>query len=256
MIHVLLVDDDPALFNITKILLEKDGELLVELCSSVHEAMGMLEKRAYDVIISDYDMPGKDGIEFFRELRKNDCDTPFIMFTGKGNENTVITALNYGIDYYLKKGKNPKEVFSELRSAVRYITSSKKDRLTGRSRLQDRRSSFFPDFVLVTDPDGIIRYADPYLEKLLKLPEGSMQSRSLLGFITPHWRERAQTNLFISRPKESSEGAKNQVFFDLDLLINDGSSLPVELLIKNIAGSPGHPAELFLIGSSLPPIDP
>jgi len=118
VISVLLVDDDPALFNITKILLEKEGELSVDLCSSAIEALEKLAIRDYDTIVSDYDMPVMNGIQFLRQIRNNGDRTPFIIFTGKGNEDVVIEALNNGADYYLKKVGDPKEIFSELRSVI------------------------------------------------------------------------------------------------------------------------------------------
>jgi CheY-like chemotaxis protein len=252
VIYVLLVDDDPALFNITKILLEKEGELLVDLCGSAPEAMEMLEEKDYDAIISDYDMPGMDGIEFFKELRKKGSDTPFVMFTGKGNENTVISALNCGINYYIKKGDNPKEVFSKLRFVIKDIANQKKNKLSAEEQIQkgDRHSSFYPDFILVADPDGIVTYADPYLERLLKLPEHSMQSRSLLGFVSPQCRERAQSCLFPLRKEELSEGLNKSGLIELDLLVDEGTILTVKLIIRYIPQSPACPAQVLIVGSS------
>lgn len=250
--HVLLVDDDPALFNITKILLEKEGELLVDLCGSASDAMEILEEKDYDAIISDYDMPGMDGIEFFKELRKKDGDTPFIMFTGKGNENTVISALNCGINYYIKKGDNPKEVFSELRFVIKDIANQKMNKLTTDEQIQkgDRHSSFYPDFILVADPEGIVAYADPNLERLLKLPEHSMQSSSLLAFVSPQCRERIQSCLFPPRKEELSEERNKPGPIELDLLVDKKTILPVELIIRYIPQSPACPAQILIVGSS------
>lgn len=118
LIRVLLVDDEPALFPVTKLALEKDGDVLVDLCASPAEARTLLEKRHYEVIISDYDMPGEDGITFLCHLRESGDDTPFIIFTGKGNETVAMEACNAGVDYYLTKSGSPREVFHRLKECV------------------------------------------------------------------------------------------------------------------------------------------
>ncbi len=118
MIHVLLVDDEPALFPVTKLALEKDGDIQVDLCVSPAEARTLLEEGRYQVIISDYDMPGEDGITFLRHLRESGDDTPFIIFTGKGNETVAMEACNAGADYYLTKSGSPREIFYRLKECV------------------------------------------------------------------------------------------------------------------------------------------
>lgn len=242
MIHVLLVDDDPGLFNITKILLEKNGELMVDLCSSVPDAMGMLKARSYAAIISDYDMPVLNGIEFFKKLRQNNCDIPFIIFTGKGGEDTAIQALNCGIDYYVKKGRDPEMVFSELRSAVMDVTKE-------RTMQSSNQTVTISGKVILTDLDGIITYADRSLEDLLHIPECSMQSRSLFDFIAPHSRDRVQDILLLSRREKFSADEDGVYPVDIDLVTGEGSILKIEFFIRHVPASPGHPAVLLLVES-------
>ncbi len=249
MIHILLVDDDPALFNVTKILLERDGGIKVELCSSVSEAMGLLGKKKYDVIISDYDMPGRDGIEFFTDLREKGFSIPFILFTGKGDENTAIKALNCGIDYYQKKGDDSREVFRNLQGAVVDIASRRMCNPTRESRMEGPGPKFFPDFIVITNPEGQIISADKNLEKLLELPEGSMKSQSLFAFVSPHCREEARRYLASSGFGMPEKESVTRGTFNLDLLMDDGSTIAVEFLAKIISRGGGHPDELLLIGS-------
>ena len=88
----------------------------------MEEAFEKLEKNTYDAIISDYEMPCKDGLEFLKELRDQKNGVPFILFTGKGREDVAIHALNLGADYYVDKHGSPETVYGELshylRSAV------------------------------------------------------------------------------------------------------------------------------------------
>ena len=104
MIRVLYVDDEDILLDIGKAFLEKSGDLQVDTFTSVQAAKKALAQMKYDAIISDYQMPEKDGIQFLKELRENKETTPFILFTGKGREEVVIEALNNGADFYIQKG--------------------------------------------------------------------------------------------------------------------------------------------------------
>jgi PAS domain S-box-containing protein len=119
MIPILYVDDEPVLLDIAKIYLERSGTLQVDTAVSAAEAIGMLKSRKYDGIISDYQMPGMDGIEFLKYIRAEWNDLPFILFTGKGREEVVINALNNGADSYLQKGSDTRSQFAELEHKIR-----------------------------------------------------------------------------------------------------------------------------------------
>lgn len=127
MISVLYVDDDPALLDIGKIFLERIGNFSVETCTSAPEALERLEQTSYNAVLSDYDMPEMNGIQFLREVRERYPSLPFVIFTGRGREDVVIEALNSGVDFYLQKGGEPKSQFAELshklKSAVQHRKS-------------------------------------------------------------------------------------------------------------------------------------
>jgi len=84
LIRVLHVDDDSNLLRISKQFMEMEGPLQVDTALSVEEALEKLEKEKYDIVVSDYQMPEKDGLEFLKTLRSKGNAIPFIMFTGKG----------------------------------------------------------------------------------------------------------------------------------------------------------------------------
>ena len=114
VIKALYVDDEDALLDIGKIFLERSGETIVDIYPSVKEADKALHQRKYDAIISDYQMPEMNGIEFLKKLRSENNAIPFILFTGKGREEVVIEAFNSGANFYLQKGGNPTTQFAEL----------------------------------------------------------------------------------------------------------------------------------------------
>ncbi|TAJ45499.1 PAS domain S-box protein [Methanofollis fontis] len=118
MTHVLYVDDEPYLLEIFREFLEMKGDMDVEVAGSVPEALDLLKDHHVDVIVSDYQMPGIDGIEFLRMIRERDASLPFILFTGKSREDVVIRALNSGADYYLQKGGDASAQFAEMRNLI------------------------------------------------------------------------------------------------------------------------------------------
>jgi glycosyltransferase involved in cell wall biosynthesis/CheY-like chemotaxis protein len=118
MISVLLVEDDPDVLELTRLFLERDLELNIEVCSSVKEALRKLNQKIYNVIVSDYIMPEIDGIQLLKSLKFQGIETPFILFTGKGGEDTAIEALNSGATFYLQKSDNPRFQFARLRKMI------------------------------------------------------------------------------------------------------------------------------------------
>jgi PAS domain S-box-containing protein len=119
MISVLYVDDEPGLLEIGKLFLEQNGQFSVDTITSAHAALTRLNTKKFDAIISDYQMPDMNGIEFLRRVRTSGNTIPFILFTGRGREEVVIQALNEGADFYLQKGGEPVSQFTELAHKIR-----------------------------------------------------------------------------------------------------------------------------------------
>ncbi len=117
-LKVIYVDDEVPLLQLGKIFLEKSGVISLDTVSSAKEALKMIPAGNYDAIISDYQMPGMDGIEFLQKIRETIGDIPFILFTGRGREEIVIQAINNGADFYLQKGGDPVPQFVELEHKV------------------------------------------------------------------------------------------------------------------------------------------
>ena len=118
MISVLLVDDEPAILDVAQIFLERGGGMNVSLSESGPKALEMLSLHHFDIIVSDYEMPGMNGIDLLKEVKSRGQDTPFIIFTGRGREHVAIEALNLGASFYLQKGGDPKSQFAELKNMI------------------------------------------------------------------------------------------------------------------------------------------
>jgi PAS domain S-box-containing protein len=117
-----------------------------------------LEEEKYDVIISDYKMPAKDGLELLKELREKGNTIPFIMFTGKGREEVAIKALNLGANQYLNKVGDTETVYTELAHSIMELARTKKAEEKQCESENKFRNLFekADDGLVFVDPSGII----------------------------------------------------------------------------------------------------
>jgi len=130
VIYVLHVDDDPSFLEITKqIMVDMDSSFEFDCACCVDEAFKKLSTEHYDVVISDYEMPQKDGLQFLKELREQKNAVPFILFTGKGREEVAIKALNLGADGYHDKQGSPETVYGELSHNICLVVDRSKTKL-------------------------------------------------------------------------------------------------------------------------------
>lgn len=125
-IHVLHVDDDASFLEVTKQILELEAGFTVESAVSADEAIKKLSTTVYDIVVSDFEMPQKDGLIFLKELREQNNHIPFVLFTGKGREEVAIKALNMGANGYYNKQGSPETVYGELIHGIKLCVELKR----------------------------------------------------------------------------------------------------------------------------------
>ncbi|PWR75438.1 hypothetical protein DLD82_04710 [Methanospirillum stamsii] len=178
MISVLFVDDEPDILVLTKIFLERTGEFRVDTVQSAQEALKNPQIQYYDAIVSDFSMPGMNGIDFLKKVKKLYGNIPFILFIGEGSEEIVIDAINNGADFYLQKSGSPEIRFAELAFRVKQAVRKKQAEAAlieseERFRGIAERSS---DLTLILDEDLTLTYVSPSSLTLL-----GYESHELLG---------------------------------------------------------------------------
>ncbi|WP_324760912.1 hybrid sensor histidine kinase/response regulator [Haloarcula sp. GH36] len=123
MIEVLHVDDEPDFAGLTATFLEReDDQFTVETVTTVDKALERIDDRRPDCIVSDYNVPGMNGLEFLQAVRERYPDLPFILFTSKGSEAIASDAISAGVTDYLQKGSSTERyelLANRIRNGVR-----------------------------------------------------------------------------------------------------------------------------------------
>ncbi len=114
--HILVVDDDDGIRSLVKKFLNENN-YLVTTADSAEDASEKIKIIKFDLIVLDIMMPGKNGLEFIDENKKN-LDTPIILLTAKGEAKERIEGLEVGADDYLPKPFEPKELILRIKNIL------------------------------------------------------------------------------------------------------------------------------------------
>ncbi len=165
--RVLLVDDEEPFLEITKFFLERERGIVVDTAITVRMALDKLSTGEYDAVISDFQMPDMDGIEFLKILRAQGRDIVFILLTGRGREDVAIQALNNGADFYLQKGGDAKVQFAELANMLEIGVGrrSAERNVRDRERFLANMFASIQDGISVLSPDMTIMQVNPAMER-------------------------------------------------------------------------------------------
>jgi PAS domain S-box-containing protein len=221
-ISVLLIDDEPDFVDLLKYFLERERDIVTSTASDARVALEKLEGGGYDAVISDYQMPGMDGLGLLKILRAKGDDIPFILLTGRGREDVAVEALNLGADFYVQKHGDPKAMHAELANAVRQsvakriaLESLKRSEKTYRQLVELAQEGIW-----VIDGKGLTTLVNPRLSGMLGYSKEELLGKSLFDFVGESWREKA-ADYFDRRMSGISEQ------HELGFVKKDGSVLHV-----------------------------
>lgn len=125
--HVMVVDDDINICELQKLYLEKDN-FKVTLCHDGKKAVEIFKDTAPDIVILDIMLPGMDGWEVCREIRKVSA-IPIIMLSAKDETFNKVLGLELGADDYMVKPFEPKELIARIRAVLRRYKKQGEDNL-------------------------------------------------------------------------------------------------------------------------------
>jgi DNA-binding response OmpR family regulator len=143
--RILSVEDDERIRTAVKLALEDEG-WTVDEAGSGEDAIDLFHRSVPDVVLIDIMLPGIDGFELCRTLRKS-SDVPIVMVTARNDTHDVVAGLEAGADDYLTKPFAPKELSARIRALLRRIRPSG----TAHARL------IFGDLEIIPDEGKVLR---------------------------------------------------------------------------------------------------
>ena len=114
--HILVVDDDDRIRGLLKDYL-KDNGYIVSTAENAEQAKSKLEYLKFEIIILDVMMPGQNGYDLTKEIKKK-MKVPIILLTAKGEVESRIKGLEIGADDYLGKPFEPKELLLRIKNII------------------------------------------------------------------------------------------------------------------------------------------
>ena len=113
----MLVDDDPTLRNLLRLTLPSDSFDVTEAADGA-EALQLLDERPPDLMVLDWNMPGRSGEEVLAELRRSDAGVPVIVLTGERDEQPRVVARRLGADAFLTKPFSPLRLLAAIERLI------------------------------------------------------------------------------------------------------------------------------------------
>ena len=190
-IPVLLVDDDPDLRAVTSSFLEREEDrLAVETAPDAAAGLDALADRDVECIVSDYEMPGRNGLAFLDEVRDRHPELPCILFTGRGSEEVASEAISAGVTDYLQKRGGTERYERLANRIVEAVEKRRAERNAERADEQFRAvAEGASDAIVSVDTDGVIRFANPSVEPMFGYEPSELEGEPLTTLMPERYRE-------------------------------------------------------------------
>ena len=177
VIRILHVDDEPDFAETAARFVKREDDR-VEVITETDASAGLdlLRDGDFDGVISDYDMPTMDGLEFLTAVREEFSDLPFILFTGKGSEEIAAEAITAGVTDYIQK-QTGTDQYKIL--ANRLVNAVERYHAVRHTELSRRAMETASEGLSLVESDGTFLYANPAFARLFGYEPGEL--------IGKHW---------------------------------------------------------------------
>ena len=205
--HILVVDDDDGIRMLVKKYLNENN-FLVTTSESAEDASQKIEVVKFDLIVLDIMMPGKSGLEFINENKKN-IETPIILLTAKGEANERVEGLEVGADDYLPKPFDPKELVLRIKNIINKTKKNNQKRIIV---FQNIKIDLNKQIIFKSDIEYKINNTEKtILEKMINNP-GRTFSREDIGHLIDLDKERSIDVIITRLRKKIEVDPKNPKF--------------------------------------------
>ena len=205
--HILVVDDDEGIRSLVKKYLN-EKKYLVTTAISAEDASEKIKIIKFDLVILDIMMPGKSGLEFLNEHKK-DINTPIILLTAKGEPSERIEGLEMGADDYLPKPFEPKELDLRIKNI---INKTKQNSIKRVIEFQNIRIDLNKQIILQNDSEYKINNTEKIILMEMINNPGKIFAREEIGKLINLNKERS-IDVIITRLRKKIEiNPKNPKF--------------------------------------------
>jgi PAS domain S-box-containing protein len=234
-LNILHVDDDPNQVDMLRLFFYRlDESITVQGCSDPFDAVKLIASNGFDCIVSDYVMPGMNGVELVERVKELK-DIPFIIYTGQGSEEVAQLAFRAGADDYIRKEIEPSH-YEVLINSIRHSVDKHRAEQIYRVVFETN-----PEAIIVTI-DNVIEYSNLASASLFGVVDrGELVGRCFTDFLLDHDSEEISW-LFLQRIVSE----RRTIPFELTLQTNVGDKKMVEGTLQNMYFF-GKPAQFYFI---------
>ncbi|MFW6000470.1 MAG: PAS domain S-box protein, partial [Halorubrum sp.] len=228
-IPVLLVDDDPDLRAVTASFLERETDrIAVETAPDAAAGLDVVAERDVECVVSDYEMPGRDGLAFLAEVRERHPELPFILFTGRGSEEVASEAISAGVTDYLQK-RGGTERYERLANRIVDAVEKRRAERDAEQAVEQFRAvaEGASDAIVTVDTGGEIRFANPAVESVFGYEPEEIAGEPLTTLMPE--RHRDDHREAFERFLDTGERSVDWSDVRFDALHRDGHEVPVSL---------------------------
>lgn len=230
LVGVLVIDDREHIAEMTSRMLEEaTSDIITRTETRADDALATFDEGSIDAIVSDYDMPGMDGLELLEEVRDRDPDIPFILYTGRGSEDVASDAISAGVTDYLQKEDSLGNYDLLATRVISTVEQAETRRELRRARARFQALSENTPYGIITiDENSTIQYANETVEEILGHEHTELAGNSLTTLIPQ--RLRASHREALSEYIETGEKSLDWSSIYLHGLSADGEEIPLEIM--------------------------
>jgi len=218
-ISIVVIDDDESFLSMTETFLDSDDEFGVTATTDQEAVLDAVEAGSVDCVVSDYDMPGTDGLELLAAVRERDRSLPFILFTGRGSEDVASEAISAGVTDYLQKGGSS-DVYRLLANRIRNAVAETRARRRAERYETIVEALGYPAYVV--DEQGQFRFVNDAFAELTGYTTEEILGAEPSLIKSPEGVERAAAELGGVLSDDGPDTAQ----FDVAIHTADGESVP------------------------------
>jgi len=232
-ICILHVDDDSSFLELSaEFLAQEDNRFAIDTATSPDDGMEVLEHRSVDCVISDYQMPETNGIEFLEAVRETNPELPFILFTGEGSEKVASDAISVGATDYLQKQTGTEQYQLLANRVVNAVESYQTQR---ELRQYQRLVETVGDPMYILDADGKVTLANQALAEMLGYERSAVLGMNVREFLDEDDYEVGSNRLAEIQTDPETDWST----YEVEIRTADDRAIPTEINIAPVTGSDG-----------------